>query len=233
MMPGMATGPIETARQLMDQGGWVMWPLLVMSLASLAMTFERQLFWMATNRPGRGRWLTTLCDLFRSRNHDGVRSAIRGDSSVYARTAAGVLERGTSDAALVETIEAVRPAIERFSTAQSTIITAAPLLGILGTVTGIIQSFSLLSGGVSERVTAPGLVAGGVAEALITTAFGMVVAILALLPYAIFRAKSDRCFGRLEVIAAAAQQGAVPAAENGDERPERERVKKPRIAVVN
>jgi len=203
----MGTGPIDTARQLMEQGGWVMWPLLVMSLASLAMTFERLLFWAATNRPGRGRWLTTLADLFRARNHDGVRSAIRGDSSVYARAAAGVLDRGASDAALIETVESVRPAIERFSAAQSTVITAAPLLGILGTVTGIIQSFSLLSDGVSERVTDPSLVAGGVAVALITTAFGMVVAIVALIPYAIFRAKADRCFGAIEVIAAAAQQG--------------------------
>ncbi|MCB9837727.1 MAG: MotA/TolQ/ExbB proton channel family protein [Phycisphaeraceae bacterium] len=211
----MNPGPIETARQLMEQGGWVMWPLLVMSLASLAMTFERALFWLATNRPGRGRWLITLCDLFRAHNHDGVRSAIRGDSSVYAATAGGVLERGTSDAAVIESVEAVRPAIERFSTAQSTIITAAPLLGILGTVTGIIRSFSLLSSGVSQRVTDPSLVAGGVAEALITTAFGMVVAILALIPYAIFRAKSDRCLGRLEVIAAAAQQGEL-AADDAD-----------------
>lgn len=229
-MPTMATGPIETAKLLMDQGGWVMWPLLVMSLASLAMTFERQLFWMTTNRPGRGRWLTTLCDLFRAGNRDGVRSAIRGDSSVYARTSAGVLERGTSDAALVETVESVRPSIERFASAQSTIITAAPLLGILGTVTGIIQSFSLLSSGVSERVTDPSLVAGGVAEALITTAFGMVVAILALIPYAIFRAKSDRCFGRIEVIAASAQQGAESGEAARDQRTER--AKTPRVAVV-
>lgn len=227
----MATGPFDTAKQLMDQGGWVMWPLLVMSLVSLAMTFERQLFWMTTNRPGRGRWLTTLCDLFRAGNTDGVRSAIRGDSSVYARTSVGVLERGTSDAALVETVESVRPSIERFSSAQSTIITAAPLLGILGTVTGIIRSFSLLSSGVSERVTDPSLVAGGVAEALITTAFGMVVAILALIPYAIFRAKSDRCFGRIEVIAAAAQQGADPDDEASAKHPER--AKKPRVAVVS
>jgi len=192
----------------MEQGGWVMWPLLVMSLVSMAFTFERLLFWMTTNRPGRGRWLITLCDLFRAGNTDGVRSAVRGDSSVYARTASGIIERGASDAAIVETVESVRPSIERFATVQSTVITAAPLLGILGTVTGIIQSFSLLSSGVSERVTDPSLVAGGVAEALITTAFGMVVAILALIPYAVYRAMTDRCFGRLEVIAAAAEQGA-------------------------
>jgi biopolymer transport protein ExbB len=203
----MSTGPFDTARQLMEQGGWVMWPLLVMSLVSMTMTFERLLFWITTSRPGRARQVITLSDLFRKGNKDGVRSAIRGDMSVYARACSGLLERGSSDAAVIETVESVRPSIERFAAAQSTIITAAPLLGILGTVTGIIQSFSLLSDGVSERVTDPSLVAGGVAEALITTAFGMVVAILALIPYSIFRAATDRCFGRLEVIAAAAQQG--------------------------
>lgn len=198
----------------MEQGGWVMWPLLLMSLVSLAMTFERLLFWMTTNRPGRRRWVLTLCDLFRAGNADGVRSSLRGDASVYARTASGILDRGASDAAVIETVETVRPSIERFASAQSTIITAAPLLGILGTVTGIIQSFSLLSSGVSERVTDPSLVAGGVAEALITTAFGMVVAIVALIPYAIYRAMTDRCFGRLEVIAASAQQGTKSASES-------------------
>lgn len=216
----------------MEQGGWVMWPLLVMSLASLAMTFERLLFWATTNRPGRRRWIVTLADLFRSGNREGVRSAIRGDSSVYARAAGGLLDKGASDAAMIETVETVRPAIERFSAAQSTVITAAPLLGILGTVTGIIQSFSLLSDGVSERVTDPSLVAGGVAEALITTAFGMVVAILALIPYAIFRAKADRCFGQLEVIAAAAQQGSGEATTQA-ESVARERTESSRVAVAN
>jgi len=206
----MVNGAIEAARQLMEQGGWVMWPLLVMSLVSLALTIERALFWASNNRPGRARWLLTLCDMLRTGNRAGARSAIRGDRSVYARMTLGVLDRGASEAATIEVIESVRPSVERFSTVQSTVVTAAPLLGILGTVTGIIQSFSLLSGGVSERVTDPALVAGGVAEALITTAFGMVVAIVALIPYAIHRAAADRCFGRLEVIAAAAAQGQAP-----------------------
>ena len=211
----------------MEQGGWVMWPLLVMSVVSLTLSFERLLFWMTTNRPGRARWVITLCDLFRAGNRDGVQSAIRGDSSVYARAAASIQTRGASEAAIVESIESVRPSIERFGAMQSTIITAAPLLGILGTVTGIIQSFSLLSDGVSERVTDPSLVAGGVAEALITTAFGMVVAIMALIPYSIYRAMSDRCFGRLEVIAAAAEQGATESASkasNANKRTEPQRI---------
>ena len=228
-MPGMATGPIDIARQLMEQGGPVMWPLLVMSLVSLSFTFERLLFWMTTNRPGRGRWLVTLCDLFRAGATEGVRSAIRGDASVYARTAAGILERGASEAAVIETVETVRPSIERFASVQSTIITAAPLLGILGTVTGIIKSFSLLSDGVSERVTDPSLVAGGIAEALITTAFGMLVAILALIPYAIFRAMTDRCFGRLEIIAATAEQGA----ESAKDRTPPVRAQTTRVPVAN
>ena len=87
--------------------------------------------------------------------------------------------------------------------ALSTIITAAPMLGILGTVTGIIQSFNLI--GSQNVMTDPHLVSGGIAEALITTAAGLVVALLTLFPFMAFRAQVDRSLGRLEVLVASAR----------------------------
>ncbi|MEM7622209.1 MAG: MotA/TolQ/ExbB proton channel family protein, partial [Planctomycetota bacterium] len=80
-----------------------------------------------------------------------------------------------------------------------TIITAAPMLGILGTVTGIIRSFSLLGG--EAAVTDPAAIAAGIGEALFTTAFGLTVALITLFPHAAFRSQADRCLARFEVLA--------------------------------
>jgi hypothetical protein len=105
----------------------------------------------------------------------------------------------------------------------STIITAAPLLGILGTVTGIIKSFNLL--GEQSALTDPRNVAGGIAEALLTTALGLVIALVALFPYMIFRGQSDRSVGRMESLIAAAQEG------NGDdERGEKSKAERSAVA---
>ena len=86
-----------------------------------------------------------------------------------------------------------------------TIITAAPMLGILGTVMGIISSFEVLSA--KELSTKPAEVGAGIAEALLTTVAGLVVAIVTLFPYNAFRAQIDRVYGRIDTIIASARDG--------------------------
>ena len=81
----------------------------------------------------------------------------------------------------------------------STIITVAPMLGILGTVLGIISSFQLLSD--PGAATDPRSVSQGIAEALITTAVGLVIAILTLFPYNALRTQVDRSLSALESLA--------------------------------
>jgi biopolymer transport protein ExbB len=82
------------------------------------------------------------------------------------------------------------------------------MLGILGTVTGIIQSFELLGG--ARTIVDPRDVSGGIAEALITTAAGLIIALGALFPYMAFKAQADRALGRFEAIVTAAKQGLGP-----------------------
>ena len=110
-----------------------------------------------------------------------------------------------TDAVALAAVDEARPALDRYMIALSTVITAAPLLGILGTVIGIIQSFQLL--GSQSTLTDPTEVAGGIAAALITTAFGLIVALITLFPYMLFRGQSIRAIGRMETLIASAQHG--------------------------
>jgi biopolymer transport protein ExbB len=130
---------------------------------------------------------------------------VKNDRTPYGFVAKALILNGPSDAVAMEAVEAQRPKIDRFMVALSTIITAAPLLGILGTVLGIIQSFRLL--GEQSVLTDPSDVAGGIAAALLTTALGLIVALVTLFPYMLFRGWSSRSIGRIESLIAAAQQG--------------------------
>lgn len=191
--------------QMMRAGGWVMYPLAAMSLLSLTLIFERAWFWLGTHHARRIARFAAITRALERADLDKAARAVRKDSSVYGVFVGSLLKAlprvtGHARAEVIarDQIERARPRIERFSVTLSTIITAAPMLGILGTVTGIITSFRVLSGG---QITDPSEVAGGIAQALLTTALGLVIALVTLFPYMIYRAHADRCFARLELLA--------------------------------
>ncbi len=199
---------------LIERGGYVMIPLLALSVISLALIIERAWFWTTTHRPGRVRSLGRLNDALRRGRRDAAVALVTDDRSPFGRVAAALLRRGSTDAVAVEAVEEQRPRLDRFMVTLSTIITAAPLLGILGTVVGIIESFRIL--GEQSTLTDPREVAGGIATALLTTALGLVVALMTLFPYMVFKSHVDRALGRLESVVAAAQQGDGLGASPGD-----------------
>jgi biopolymer transport protein ExbB len=88
--------------------------------------------------------------------------------------------------------------LNRYMTVLDTVITLAPLLGILGTVLGIIDSFDLLGAGGARD---PMAVTGGIARALITTATGLSIAILTLIPFNFFRSRADSSLTEIEEVA--------------------------------
>lgn len=200
----------DSARRVFLAGGPVMWPLLAISVLSLALIFERAVFWLRTERPGRDRWLARLTERLRAGDVAGARAIIAPDTSIYASFTSSLLERGGNEHAAVELVEDGRRIFERFAATLSTIITAAPLLGLLGTVTGIINSLQYLGARAQQggaQAADPTAVATGLAEALITTAFGLIIAIATVFPYTWFRACADRCLGRLESLIAAVMAG--------------------------
>ena len=189
----------------MERGGWVMWPLLVLSIVSIALILERSWFWFRNRQPINNGSALKMAHALREGKMWNAAALADKDQTIYGRVVKGIITLGCSESVGLEVIENERRRIERFMVVLSTIITASPLLGILGTVSGIIRSFHFLSG--TDVVTDPRLVSAGIAEALLTTAFGLIVALVTLFPYMVFRAQVDRCLGRLEAIVAAAEAG--------------------------
>lgn len=192
----------ETVRTIFEAGGWVMYPLVLLSLVSGTLIIERSFFFIAAGgqRSAADRIAVSLADPERARG------AAEAGSSIYHRFAQAMLalapETPDRDARAMRALVRVQPDIERFMGVLSTIIAAAPLLGILGTVTGIIESFGLL--GREQTITEPAELAAGISQALYTTAFGLSIALVTVFPYSVFRARVQRILMTLEVIAASA-----------------------------
>jgi biopolymer transport protein ExbB len=192
---------------LMERGGPVMWPLLLLSTISMTLSVERSWFWWRANA-GRGRdRLRGILEALRRGDTARVLALSKDDPSPYAQVATDLVRDGMDDAVAIAAVEMQRPRMDRFMNMMSTIITAAPMLGILGTVSGIIRSFELLGG--KDTLSDPRLVSAGIAEALVATAAGLVVALITLFPYMYFRAQADKALGRLESVIASAKLGSA------------------------
>jgi biopolymer transport protein ExbB len=191
---------IDRAIQFFLAGGWVMYPLLLLSMVSLTLIFERLVFWvLGAQRHGAAR-LARYLNLFDSDEQQRAMKESATDQTLEGELVRLALSGNTrNEAVLIGHIESMRSVIERFAPLMGAIIASAPLLGILGTVTGIIRSFDLL--GEASAVSDPTLVAGGIAEALYTTAFGLTIALVTLFPHVYFKARAERALGRLETLA--------------------------------
>ncbi len=189
---------------LIARGGWVMYPLIALSIVAFTLMFERMWFWLATNNPMRTERYHRIAEHLREGRRDRAAALVQGDRSVYGRLVERLLADGPTDAVVTAATERERPRLERFMPSLGTIITAAPLMGILGTVTGIIASFRVLSD--EQMVTDPSAIGAGIAEALLTTVVGLIIALLVLFPFNAFRAQIDRTLGRMETLVAAARQ---------------------------
>ncbi|RKX46348.1 MAG: MotA/TolQ/ExbB proton channel family protein [Verrucomicrobia bacterium] len=183
--------------ELMFKGGFIMWPLLACSIVALAVVFERLLFWLLIGVRKNQSLINRIFTLTEEGDFD---TAIKeGESSkclVCRILTAGLAHRNYG---LSQSLEAAaNQEIEKMKHSLSvldTIITLAPLLGILGTVAGIIVSFDLLGAAGLED---PKAVTGGIAQALITTATGLAIAIVALLPYNALTRKVEKVTRHLE-----------------------------------
>lgn len=182
--------------RLFSVSGVVLWPLLAFSVIALALIVERVRFWYVITK-NQNRIVRDVLNLYRLNNIVGALEKLRQNLHLpIARIflAALELEEPTTEEfrlALESEAQAEIPSIKRFQNIFETIISLAPLLGLLGTVLGLIASFASLDiGDVGGTKTAD--VTGGISEALISTASGLVVAIFVLLFANTFRSLYQR-----------------------------------------
>ena len=183
--------------ELMIKGGPVMWPLLACSIVALAVVFERLLFWFVVSVRKSQKLVNRIFTLTEEGDFDtAIKEGETSPCLVCRILTAGLAHRNYG---LVQSLEAAAmheiEKMKRNLSVLDTIITLAPLLGILGTVSGIIVSFDLLG---SAGIEDPKAVTGGIAQALLTTAAGLAIAIVALLPYNALTRKVEKVTRYLE-----------------------------------
>ncbi|MEL6494020.1 MAG: MotA/TolQ/ExbB proton channel family protein [Cyanobacteria bacterium J06623_7] len=176
--------------ELFKSGGVVMFPLLGLSIYSLTIILERSLFWLKTSRQ-QHQVVKQLLNLYQDHPEAACKMLERHQDLPIARifSKALSLERSTPQKfklALESAAQAEIPILKRFTNSLDTVIGVAPLLGLLGTVLGLITSLSSLQLGDIESSQATGVM-GGIGEALTSTAAGLIVAIATLFFASIFR----------------------------------------------
>ena len=180
--------------QTLAKGGPVMIPLLACSIVALAVVVERLTFWW--RETDRGAALRAL-ELAERGKLDEALEVVRGARGPSARViAAGLTEReAEAPAAMEASAQAEMGRLKSYLPVLDTIITLSPRLGLLGTVTGMIAAFGILS---ATGMNQPTAITGGVAEALIATAVGLAIAIGSLVPYNYFTARAERAMDAME-----------------------------------
>ena len=192
---------MNKALDLFVHGGPIMWPLLLCALASVSVMLER---FVSIRRAAsdseslieRVRQLLTAGQV-----EEAVQVCERAPGPVPALLASGLrhrhqdsdaIERAMEELALRET-----PLLYKRLGVLDTVITIAPLLGLLGTITGMMSTFSVIAGAAGQNN--PTAITGGIGEALIATACGLAIAIITLIGYNYLTEKVKEVIADMEI----------------------------------
>ncbi|MGA1768594.1 MAG: MotA/TolQ/ExbB proton channel family protein [Steroidobacteraceae bacterium] len=179
--------------EIIRAGGPLMWPILLCSVVAVAIVVER-LWTLSPRRVNPAELTDKIWKLVQTRTlTDRHVEALEQNSPLGRVLASGLANRDRGRDIMKEVIEDtgrhVVHELERFLDALGTIAAITPLLGLLGTVTGMISAFEAIT---VQGVGDPQVLSGGIGEALITTATGLIVAIPALIAHRYLRARVDR-----------------------------------------
>lgn len=183
---------------LIQAAGWPIWPLIIASIISLAIIFERS-YSLRVNQIAPPGLLDMTLQALRREGASGKSIRLLAENSPLGRIlAAGIRNSNNSREVMKEALEeagrAVAHDLGRYLTTLGTIASIAPLLGLLGTVIGMVEIFG------SQAPTGgnPAVLAHGISVALYNTAFGLIVAIPSMIAYRFFRGKVDALLVEME-----------------------------------
>ena len=171
-------------------GGPVMWPLLCCSIITVATVLERLFFILRERSRRKPELVDQILERVEHHDLDGAIKIGSDNRDYVARVLTFALaHRAESFSSAV--LRAANLELKKFNgglAVLDTIVTLAPLLGLLGTVTGMIHAFGLLG---AQQLDAPEAITGGISQALLATAFGLGIAITALIPFNYLNARLE------------------------------------------
>ena len=186
-----------TSAELFEKGGPVMYLLLLCSLTVAAIAVDRFLLYRRASQGAR-ELEATVAESLRKHKMDEVAPAVEGKDNMVAHLVKSALDARKSGEDVPMTLEGVYGEAAMLLRARlnslSMIVTLAPLLGLLGTISGMIQSFSIFN----LQAGQPMAITGGIGEALVATATGLFVAIFSLVVHTYFAQRLDVMLTLLE-----------------------------------
>lgn len=179
---------------ILMSGGWMMIPIIGCSLIALTISIERLIYF---KKFGSSRMAPKMLSLIEQEKFtDALAIAEQHPSPILRVIASGVYQRTNYPSKAMEATAIVElTKMKRGLPVLDTVITLGPLLGLLGTIVGMIDSFGIMS---ESGLGNPHAVTGGVAEALICTAAGIFVAVTTLIPYNFFLARTEQETEKIE-----------------------------------
>ena len=182
----------QSLMELFNHGGPIMWPILLLSFVAVTVVTERLLFIFRENSHHEPEVVEKMLEQVEKRNISGALEVGRKSRDPIARILTYSLSN--RDYSLSNAfIRASSQELNRYQQGMATLdtaITAAPLLGLLGTVTGMMRTFGAL--GTGNLAESANQITGGVAEALIATCCGLAIAVSCLLPYNYLNARAEQ-----------------------------------------
>ncbi len=190
---------MDQVLETIQKGGYIMYPLILCSIIALALSIER-IYHLRKARVDSKKLMKKLKMIIEKGNYDGALLECESTPGPLARVLATVINmRNLPYDELQEGLKATFlneiPRLERSLNMLSTIVTISPLLGLLGTISGLMKLFAVISYG---KIGNPEALAGGIAEALITTFAGLTIAIPFLIIHNVISTNVDNLINEME-----------------------------------